>query len=173
MAPHMRLGNREMEALELEDNGTLCMRVTPLHHIRAIAPMWCAQRCLEPRKLLATLETEASGLWMAWTLGPAAAQVTPRESPLELEASEHHWPLGNQEDAVEDAELRLELVDLGPESIGLELRDTEALELVDNGTLCTRVTPLHHIRAIAPMWCTQRCLELQDNGQGALEDPSP
>ena len=105
MAPHIRLGNRELEALELEDNGTLCMRVTPLHHIRAMASVWCAQRCLEPRKLLATLETEASGLWMAWTLGPAAVQVAPRESPLELEASEHHWPRGNQE--LEDAELRL------------------------------------------------------------------
>ena len=118
MAPHMRLGNREMEALELEDNGTLCMRVTPLHHIRAIAPMWCAQRCLEPRKLLATLETEASDLWTAWTLGPAAAQVAPRGSPLEPEASEHHWPLGNLE--LEDAELRLELEDLEPEGNGLE-----------------------------------------------------
>ena len=166
MAPHMRLGNREMEALELEDNGTLCMRVTPLHHIRAIAPMWCAQRCLEaselvdngtlcmrltplhhiraiapmwcaqrcpePRKPLATLETEASDLWTAWTLGPAAAQVAPRGYPLEPEASEHHWPLGNQE--LEDAELRLELEDLEPEGIGLELLD---------------------------------------NGQGALEDPRP
>ena len=83
MAPHM-------EALELADITILCMRVTPLHHIRAIAPMWCAQKCLEPRKLLATLETEASGLWMAWTLGPAAAQVMPKEPPLELEALGHH-----------------------------------------------------------------------------------
>ena len=74
---------------------------------------------------------------------------------------------------MEDAERHLELVDTEPESIDLELQDTEALELVDNGILCTRVTPLHHIRAMAPMWCAQRCLELQDNGQGALEDPSP
>ena len=35
-------------------------------------------------------EKEASGLWMAWTLGPAAAQVMPREPPLELEALGHH-----------------------------------------------------------------------------------
>ena len=39
MARHMPLANRETEALELVDNGTLCMRLTPLHHIRAIAPM--------------------------------------------------------------------------------------------------------------------------------------
>ena len=75
---------------EQENITILCIRVTSLHHTRTMAPVWCAQRCLEPRKLQATLETEASGIWMAWTLGPAAAQFMPREPPLELEALGHH-----------------------------------------------------------------------------------
>ena len=49
------------------------IRVTSLCHVRVITPMWHAQRRPEPR-------------WMAWTLGPAAAQVMPKEPPLELEA---------------------------------------------------------------------------------------
>ena len=97
------------------------MRVTPLHFLSTLVLEKCALTHPEPRKPLATLETEASDLWTAWTLGPAAAQVAPRGFPLEPEASEHHWPLGNQE--LEDAELRLELEDLEPEGIGLELVD--------------------------------------------------
>ena len=85
---------------------------------------------------------------------------------------------------MEDAERHLELVDTELESIDLELLDTEALEytealeLVDIGILkditilCIRVTSLHHTRTMAPVWCAQRCLEMQGNGQGALEDPS-
>ena len=77
---------------------------------------------------------------------------------------------------MEDAERHLELVDTEPESIDLEY--TEALELVDIGILkditilCIRATSLHHTRTMAPVWCAQRCLEMQGNGQGALEDPS-
>ena len=85
---------------------------------------------------------------------------------------------------MEDAERHLELVDTEPESIDLELQDTEALEytealeLVDIGILkditilCIRVTSLHHTRTMAPVWCAQRCLEMQGNGQGAKEDSS-
>ena len=99
------------------------MPVRPLHFLSTLVLAKCAQRRLEHRKPLATLElatpeTEASDLRTAWTLGPAAAQVAPRGFPLEPEASEHHWPLGNQE--LEDAELRLELEDLEPEGNGLE-----------------------------------------------------
>ena len=93
------------------------MPVRLLHFLSTLVLAKCAQKHSE----LATLETEASDLCTAWTLGPAAAQVAPRGSPLEPEASEHHWPLGNQE--LEDAELRLELEDLEPEGIGLELVD--------------------------------------------------
>ena len=45
---------------------------------------------MAPHMRLGNLEKEASGFWMAWTLGPAAAQVMPREPPLELEALGHH-----------------------------------------------------------------------------------
>ena len=34
-----------LQSLDWEDEKDLCMRVTPLHHIRAVAPMWCAQKC--------------------------------------------------------------------------------------------------------------------------------
>ena len=75
---------------EQENITILCIRVMSLHHTRATALIWCAQKRPEPRKLLVTLGKKASGLWMAWTLGPAAAQVMPREPPLELEALGHH-----------------------------------------------------------------------------------
>ena len=127
MARHKSLANRETEALEIGCvTQNLCMPVRPLHFPSTLVLAKCAQRRLEHRKPPATLElatpeTEASDLCTAWTLGPAAAQVAPRGFPLEPEASEHHWPLGNQE--LEDAELRLELEDLEPEGIGVELLD--------------------------------------------------
>ena len=85
---------------------------------------------------------------------------------------------------MEDAERHLELVDTEPESIDLELQDTEALEytealeLVDIGILKDitilriRVTSLRHFSNITLIWRAQRCLEMQGNGQGAMEDSS-
>ena len=85
---------------------------------------------------------------------------------------------------MEDAERHLELVDTEPESIDLELLDTEALEytealeLVDIGILKDitilhiRVTSLCHFSNITLIWHVQRCLEMQGNGQGAMEDSS-
>ena len=85
---------------------------------------------------------------------------------------------------MEDAERHLELVDTEPESIDLELQDTEALEytealeLVDIGILKDltilhiRVTSLCHFSNITLTWHVQRCLEMQGNGQGAMEDSS-
>ena len=85
---------------------------------------------------------------------------------------------------MEDAERHLELVDTAPESIDLELQDTEALEytealeLVDIGILKDitilhiRVTSLCHFSNITLTWHVQRCLEMQGNGQGAMEDSS-
>ena len=85
---------------------------------------------------------------------------------------------------MEDAERHLELVDTEPESIDLELQDTEALEytealeLVDIGILKDltilhiRVTSLCHFSNITLTWHVQRCLEMQCNGRGAMEDPS-
>ena len=85
---------------------------------------------------------------------------------------------------MEDAERHLELVDTELESIDLELLDTEALEytealeLVDIGILKDitilhiRVTSLCHFSNITLIWRAQRCLEMQGNGQGAMEDSS-
>ena len=85
---------------------------------------------------------------------------------------------------MEDAERHLELVDTELESIDLELLDTEALEytealeLVDIGILKDitilhiRVTSLCHFSNITLTWHVQRCLEMQGNGQGAMEDSS-
>ena len=85
---------------------------------------------------------------------------------------------------MEDAERHLELVDTAPESIDLELQDTEALEytealeLVDIGILKDitilhiRVMSLCHFSNITLTWHVQRCLEMQGNGRGAMEDPS-
>ena len=68
---------------------------------------------------------------------------------------------------MEDAERQLELVDTEPESIDLELQDTEALEytealeLVDIGILKDitilriRVTSLRHFSNIVLMWRAQ------------------
>ena len=85
---------------------------------------------------------------------------------------------------MEDAERHRELVDTELESIDLELLDTEALEytealeLVDIGILKDitilhiRVTSLCHFSNITLTWHVQRCLEMQGNGQGAMEDSS-
>ena len=85
---------------------------------------------------------------------------------------------------MEDAERHLELVDTEPESIDLELQDTEALEytealeLVDIGILKDitilhiRVTSLCNFSNITLIWHVQRCLEMQGNGQDAMEDSS-
>ena len=34
-----------LQSLDWEDEKDLCMRMTPLHHIRAVAPMWCSTKC--------------------------------------------------------------------------------------------------------------------------------
>ena len=70
--------SRAKVALQEQENITMLhIRVTSLCHVRVITPMWHVLRRPEPR-------------WMAWTLGPAAAQVMPKEQPLELEALGHH-----------------------------------------------------------------------------------
>ena len=93
---------------------------------------------------------------------------------------------------MEDVEWHLELADTELESIDLELLDTEdlelldtealeyteALELVDIGILKDitilhiRVTSQCHLSNITLIWHVQRCLEMQGNGQGAMEDSS-
>ena len=95
-----------------------------------------------------------------------------------MEDAERHLELRD----TEDLELRdiLELLD----TEDLELRDTEAREykeareLVDTGILKdliklhTRVTSLCQISENMLRWHVQRCLEMQGNGQGAMEDSS-
>ena len=63
-----------LQEQEQEDNSKLHTRVTSLCQIRVTTPSWHMQT---PR-------------WMAWTLGPAAAQGMPKESPLDPEALGHH-----------------------------------------------------------------------------------
>ena len=114
------------------------------------------------------------------------------------DAERHLEPLDTEDLELRDTEAleyteALELADIGIlESIDLELldqeelelRDTEALEykealeLVDTGILKdltklhTRVTSLCQISETTLRWHVQRCLEMQGNGQGAMEDSS-
>ena len=74
MVQQESIANLALREQEQEDNLKLHTRVTSLCQIRVTTPSWHVQT---PR-------------WMAWTLGPAAAQVMPKESPLDPEASGHH-----------------------------------------------------------------------------------